>query len=925
MDGVNDLRTVVPSQDKQVHLSKDESKLPGKLGNRQVSSQAPGTLKAGLKALWTKIKGLFSRSATQKKGRLTGPKLTRKQCQDLTKLLKKSIPEHHKKQYAKMLVTLLPRMQELAKKSPDDFKDYQALLAVAKDKGLLDKEITAKILNSKILTPEETLGALKAFSEISQLKDPEQLKQNQKAILDQLKNHLISHLKNAPGLSSEWEAYDKAPENEKDIKLGALIKKGIDTLVKGLGNSPEDLNLKEHLIGLKKLAPEHVITSLKVFVETGLTQASQIRGNRLQSEMLAQMKEKLLGQVENLINLDAKLDPKQKSKLASALKAYQDAAENKKNEQLGILFKTYSDTMVEKLKEDLRSYKPVSRKEKNLRNSLLKKFKETGPQSITERDLAKMGRLLGTQSREALNLVIQAKYILKGGNIKTTEYVDQKIKDKVKTGLGGKIKTIDDLKRISEDLRFKTKDDLKAMIKTLEYSLNEDKKELEQKKKDLKTSTGENKKGVQQSIKGLKNRISEGQKEVKRISELLKTWTVDSPEELRYLKNKLKKKMHDLLPVSGNDTRINEMNKSIKKALQRDMFIAPEKLKWEMMTIKKKIGKGGGGATIFDAGSKLETLTKIRIKMEKTAPQSKERLKYQMLTEQLNELTWNVNQSRSFVFKCFQVGGIIDNSKNTEEFEKEFSISKRLNHPNIVNVHFSLEAMQQNRVGIVMDYCKKGDLTHVLEKDKNLPKEERQFDPETSKGVKNIAKMILGTLKGLHYLHQAGIVHRDMKPENIFVTDDNTPKVGDFGISKKIDTLQKGLSQKEKNKAPSPDTKRVGTSLYMPPEVTKGDYKSSSAQDAYSLGMTALVAMFKGNTKKIMGQTFNFEVYMSDKDNAKQSIDKWLGGDGLPDTVFDKTEEGRKLRNFIRQSMMYNPNDRISYENSVKMLEDIIQ
>ena len=101
---------------------------------------------------------------------------------------------------------------------------------------------------------------------------------------------------------------------------------------------------------------------------------------------------------------------------------------------------------------------------------------------------------------------------------------------------------------------------------------------------------------------------------------------------------------------------------------------------------------------------------------------------------------------------------------------------------------------------------------------------------------------INGIAQGLSYLHDRGIVHRDMKPGNIFY-DDGYVKIGDYGLSKHISVS-----------AHSGQTVSVGTVHYMAPEIGSGNY--SKAIDVYSMGVM-LYEMLTGKlpfTGKSMGE-----------------------------------------------------------------------
>ena len=110
---------------------------------------------------------------------------------------------------------------------------------------------------------------------------------------------------------------------------------------------------------------------------------------------------------------------------------------------------------------------------------------------------------------------------------------------------------------------------------------------------------------------------------------------------------------------------------------------------------------------------------------------------------------------------------------------------------------------------IVMELCEQGDLkTKINEKFYS----KQQFSKE------EYIKIISEILSAFNYLHQHGIVHRDVKPQNIFFTAEGTVKLGDFGLAKKKrhDWVMKT---------------RVGTDCYMSPEVLEDEEYNEKVDD----------------------------------------------------------------------------------------------
>ena len=143
-------------------------------------------------------------------------------------------------------------------------------------------------------------------------------------------------------------------------------------------------------------------------------------------------------------------------------------------------------------------------------------------------------------------------------------------------------------------------------------------------------------------------------------------------------------------------------------------------------------------------------------------------------------------------------------------FLKEAAILEKLRHPNIL-LYMGFSIYQDNCL-MVSEYLENGSLfDHLHEK-------------KTKLNRKLILKIIIEILKGLTYMRNKKIVHRDIKSSNILIDQFWNIKLADFGLSKRI----MGLQHVKKS--------RVGTPNWMAPEICRGEKYSYSA-DIYSFGV----------------------------------------------------------------------------------------
>jgi len=155
-----------------------------------------------------------------------------------------------------------------------------------------------------------------------------------------------------------------------------------------------------------------------------------------------------------------------------------------------------------------------------------------------------------------------------------------------------------------------------------------------------------------------------------------------------------------------------------------------------------------------------------------------------------------------------------DEFVSNEEFVRRFKNESRaiavLSHPNIVKVYdVSFGDLIQY---IVMEYIDGITLKELIESQGSLR-------------WKDAVHFAIQILKGLQHAHDKGIVHRDVKPQNIMVLPDGTIKVTDFGIARFARSEQRTITDKA-----------IGSVHYISPEQARGE-KTDEKTDIYSVGV----------------------------------------------------------------------------------------
>ena len=146
-----------------------------------------------------------------------------------------------------------------------------------------------------------------------------------------------------------------------------------------------------------------------------------------------------------------------------------------------------------------------------------------------------------------------------------------------------------------------------------------------------------------------------------------------------------------------------------------------------------------------------------------------------------------------------------------ERFKREAQSAAALTHPNIVSI-FDRGASEDGTYYIAMEYLSGGTLKDRIMRKGALP-------------ARTAAAVALQIAEALQAAHERGVIHRDIKPHNILITESGDVKVTDFGIAR-------AASSSTMTRTGS----ILGTAHYISPEQAMGEHVGPSS-DLYSLGV----------------------------------------------------------------------------------------
>ncbi|XP_029362595.1 NUAK family SNF1-like kinase 1 [Echeneis naucrates] len=163
---------------------------------------------------------------------------------------------------------------------------------------------------------------------------------------------------------------------------------------------------------------------------------------------------------------------------------------------------------------------------------------------------------------------------------------------------------------------------------------------------------------------------------------------------------------------------------------------------------------------------------------------------------------------KTVAIKSIRKEHITDNLEKIH-IQREIEITSSLQHPNIIRFHEVFES--RDKIVIVMEFASRGELYDYIQDRRRLPEAE----------ARSIFRQITSAV---HYCHKNGVVHRDLKLENILLDQDFNVKLADFGLS---NHFQRGSLLQT----------YCGSPLYAAPEIVKGLPYQGPEVDCWALGV----------------------------------------------------------------------------------------
>ena len=263
----------------------------------------------------------------------------------------------------------------------------------------------------------------------------------------------------------------------------------------------------------------------------------------------------------------------------------------------------------------------------------------------------------------------------------------------------------------------------------------------------------------------------------------------------------------------------------------------------------------------------------------------------------------SILNKENYALKIIQIG---DDKRKIKCAINEYSVLKECHHPNIL---FQKEIFKEKKnnlytLNIILEFANNGNIQQKL--NENIIKN-KNFDE------KLLIYWLIQICLALSYLNKKHIIHRNIKPSNLYLTESGLVKIGGFGYSKKFETKD---DLKKQNSL-------VGTELYMSPEM-KSTRIYNEKTDIYSLGKTFYQLIYSINISK------DSETYYSSNflDLIKTLLNENISDRPSPEEILENVIIKDKMREFLEEnkfekSLAYTIMERIDNKEKLSLNKNI--
>ena len=263
----------------------------------------------------------------------------------------------------------------------------------------------------------------------------------------------------------------------------------------------------------------------------------------------------------------------------------------------------------------------------------------------------------------------------------------------------------------------------------------------------------------------------------------------------------------------------------------------------------------------------------------------------------------SILNKENYALKIIQIG---DDKRKIKCAINEYSVLKECHHPNIL---FQKEIFKEKKnnlytLNIILEFANNGNIQQKL--NENIIKN-KNFDE------KLLIYWLIQICLALSYLNKKHIIHRNIKPSNLYLTESGLVKIGGFGYSKKFETKD---DLKKQNSL-------VGTELYMSPEM-KSTRIYNEKTDIYSLGKTFYQLIYNINISK------DSETYYSSNflDLIKTLLNENISDRPSPEEILENVIIKDKMREFLEEnkfekSLAYTIMERIDNKEKLSLNKNI--